>query len=116
MSVFYFQATLILGQNARGHRRRMQSTARSLCTRRRKVNHMGTLAGIVAVWTRMEWTEMLVLIVYYAHLPFALLEEIYSLWSTLYRGKSPPNPEPVVSLLQTTQVQYRASAGDGACG
>ena len=35
----------------------------------------------------MEWTGMLVLIVSYAHLSFALLEEIYSLRSMLDSGK-----------------------------
>ena len=62
----------------------------------------------------MEWTGMLVLIVSYAHLSFALLEEIYSLRSMLDSGKSPPDLEPVVSLLKMTQAQCRASAR--ACG
>ena len=61
-----------------------------------------------------ERTGMLVLIVSYAHLSFALLEAIYSLRFTLDGGKSPPDVELVVSLLQATQVQCRASAR--ACG
>ena len=114
---FYFQATPIFGHNTGRHRRRMPSTSRSLCTRRMKVNHLGLLATWLGSWhSGRAWTRMLVLIVTYARLAFALLEVIHSLRSTLDGGNPPPDLEPVVSLLQTTQAQYRASARDGSFG
>ena len=69
MFVFYSQATPIFSRNARRHRQRMTSTSRSLCTRRRKVNHLGPLATQLGSWhSAREWTGMLVLIVSYSHL------------------------------------------------